>query len=197
VLLGHSTGGLTLSLWAARHPGRASALILNSPWLEFQASRMGRQMLAPLIQAQSRWAPLRELPNVDLGFYARATSAARGGEWTYNEAWRPERGFRTRPGWMNAVLEAHAKVLSELELELPVLTLLSETSLIQATWSEQMRHCDTVLVVDQIAERATRLGSDVSIRRLNGALHDVFLSERPVREAAYAAVRRWAREVLR
>jgi alpha-beta hydrolase superfamily lysophospholipase len=196
VLLGHSTGGLTLSLWAARHPGRAAGLILNSPWLEFQASRVGRQMLAPLMQAQSRLAPRSELPNVDLGFYTRAVAAAQGGEWTYNEEWRPERGFRTRPGWMKAILEAHAKVLGELSLEIPVLTLLSTKSMIQATWSDEMRRCDTVLVVDQIAERATRLGPDVSIRRLDGALHDVFLSASPVREAGYAAIRRWAGEVL-
>ena len=29
ILLGHSTGGLTLSLWAARNPGRAAALVLE------------------------------------------------------------------------------------------------------------------------------------------------------------------------
>src|SRR5688572_13416991 len=48
ILLGHSTGGLTLSLWAARNPGRAGALVLNSPWLEFQASWVGRAALAPV-----------------------------------------------------------------------------------------------------------------------------------------------------
>ncbi|GAA4375673.1 hypothetical protein GCM10023152_19860 [Agromyces bauzanensis] len=36
ILMGHSTGGLTLSLWCVRNPGRAAALVLNSPWLEFQ-----------------------------------------------------------------------------------------------------------------------------------------------------------------
>lgn len=196
VLLGHSTGGLTFSLWAARNRGRVAGLILNSPWLEFQGSRVGREVLTPLMHAQSKWAPLRELPNVDLGFYARAVSSELDGEWTYEAAWRPEHGFRTRPGWMKAILDAHAKVLDELSLEIPVLTLLSTKSLIQATWSDEMLRCDTVLVVDQIAERATRLGTDVSIRRLEGALHDVFLSASPVREAGYAAIRRWAGAAL-
>lgn len=196
VLLGHSTGGLTFSLWAARNRGRAAALVLNSPWLEFQGSRVGREVLAPLVHAQSRWAPLSELPNVDLGFYARAVSSELDGEWSYEQKWRPERGFRTRPGWLRAILDGHDRVLAELGLDLPVLTLLSKESLLQTTWSEKMLHCDTVLVVDQIAERATRLGSDVSVRRLDGALHDVFLSARPVREAGYAAIRRWAGEVM-
>jgi alpha-beta hydrolase superfamily lysophospholipase len=197
VILGHSTGGLTASLWAARNPGRVAGLILNSPWLEFQGSRVAREVLAPLMHAQSRWAPMRELPNVDLGFYARAVSADEDGEWTYRKAWRPQRGFRTRPGWMKAVLDGHDRVEHGLDLDLPVLTLLSTKSLLQPTWSDEMLHCDTVLVVDQIAERATRLGPDVSIRRLEGALHDAFLSARPVREAGYAAIRRWAGEVLR
>src|SRR5690606_26874751 len=36
LLMGHSTGGLILSLWASRHPQAAAAVILNAPWLEFQ-----------------------------------------------------------------------------------------------------------------------------------------------------------------
>jgi alpha-beta hydrolase superfamily lysophospholipase len=44
LLMGHSTGGLTLSLWVARNPGRAVGLILNSPWLEFQTRAIGRRM---------------------------------------------------------------------------------------------------------------------------------------------------------
>src|SRR5690606_39929457 len=58
VLLGHSTGGLILSLWAARHPRQVDALILNSPWLEFQLGaaraamrseerRVGKERRAP------------------------------------------------------------------------------------------------------------------------------------------------------
>ena len=39
ILMRHSTGGLVLTLWASRHSSRAAALILNSPWFEFQTGK--------------------------------------------------------------------------------------------------------------------------------------------------------------
>jgi len=90
VLLGHSTGGLTLSLWAARHPHTASAVVLNSPWLELQTGAIGRQAMAPLIAARARWDPLGAHPVVDLGFYTRAQRELD----TLPDA--PERGSRAR-----------------------------------------------------------------------------------------------------
>src|SRR6185437_2822161 len=84
ILMGHSTGGLTLSLWADRNPGRATAVVLNSPWLEFQGRGAGRAALAPLIGVQARIEPHAPLPNVDLGFYTRSVSSTMDGEWTYN-----------------------------------------------------------------------------------------------------------------
>jgi alpha-beta hydrolase superfamily lysophospholipase len=50
-----------------------------------------------------------------------------------------------------------------------------------------------VLVVDDIAERVLKLGPEVAVARIDGALHDVFLSRKPVRAAAYAAITRWLR----
>ena len=52
MLLGHSTGGLVLSLWADRHPGVASAVVLNSPWLEFQLNAATRAAIAPVLGIQ-------------------------------------------------------------------------------------------------------------------------------------------------
>lgn len=71
VLLGHSTGGLVLTLWADRHRGRASALVLNSPWLELQLGAIARQAIAPLVNARARLDPRGTQPAVDLGFYTR------------------------------------------------------------------------------------------------------------------------------
>ena len=197
VLMGHSTGGLTLSLWAARHRGVASALVLNSPWLEFQTGPLGREVLQPLVDAHARVAPRGRMPAVDLGFYTRTVSAAREGEWEYDLAWRPERGFALHPAWLAAVFAGHQRVANGLDLDIPVYTMLSARSAIAVAWSEAMRHSDVVLDVGEIAERSTRLGSRVTIERFDGALHDILLSEKSVRQRAYDQLRRWLPYALR
>jgi len=197
VLLGHSTGGLTLSLWAHSHAGRADAVVLNSPWLEFQAHSVGRAALAPIVGFQARVEPRAVMPNVDLGFYTRTVSATMGGEWDYDLAWRPVRGFAVHPGWLNAVLAGHAQVAAGLAIDAPVLTLLSARSTLLPRWVPEMASSDIVLVVDDIAQRAIKLAPTVTIARIDGALHDIFLSRKPVRDDAYAQMARWVRGYLR
>ena len=46
-------------------------------------------------------------------------------------------------------------------------------------------------MVDDIARTATRLGRDVAVARIDGALHDVFLSRPAPRDEAYRVVERW------
>ncbi|GAA2037197.1 alpha/beta hydrolase [Agromyces tropicus] len=191
ILLGHSTGGLTLSLWSARNPGRAAALVLNSPWLEFQLSGIGRQAIQPMIGFRARLAPMGPLPNVDLGFYTRSVAKELDGEWEYDHRWRPDRGFPTHPAWLTAILAGHATVAAGIDVGAPVLTLLSTRSVLQATWDDAMLSSDIVLVVDEIARQSLKLGPNVTVARIDGALHDVFLSREPARAAAYAAVTRW------
>lgn len=191
ILLGHSTGGLILSLWSARHPGRVSGLVLNSPWLEFQASGIGREALSPLIGLQARVDPRGTLPSVDLGYYARSVSREFEGSWVYDTSWRPFRGFPISPAWLAAVLDGHATVAGGIDVGAPALVLLSSRSLIQRRWSDDMHSSDVVLVVDDIARRATRLGSEVTVARIEGAIHDVFLSAPRPRAVAYDRVTRW------
>ena len=191
ILMGHSTGGLTLSLWVRNHPGEASALVLNSPWLEFQATELGRRIIAPLIGLEAQRRPAAPLPPVDSGNYARAVSAAFGGEWSYNTDWRPLRGFPATLAFLNAVFRAQAEVAAGLDLEIPVLVLLSDKSYLLPRWSPDAGRADVALDVNVVAHRALSLGGCVTVARIADAMHDVFLSARPVREKAYAAVARW------
>ncbi len=190
VLMGHSTGGLTLSLWAARHPGVVSAVVLNSPWLELQTGALGRQALAPIVQARARFDPLGTHPAVDLGYYTRAQREL-GTLPEAPEGWRPERGFPTHPGWLAAVIAGHARIAAGVRIDAPVLVMLSARSASPLSWTPEATSSDTVLVVDDIARAATKLGADVTLVRIDGAIHDVFLSADEPRRAAYRSLRRW------
>ena len=188
--MGHSTGGLTLSLWAARHPGEAAAVVLNSPWLELQTGAIGRQAIAPLVAARARFDPLGTHPVVDLGFYTRAQREL-GTLPDSPDGWRPERGFPTHPGWLAAVMAGHRTIAAGVDIDAPVLTLLSTGYSSPLQWVPAMTATDSVLVVDDIARAATRLGRRVGIQRIPDAIHDVFLSAPAARDLAYARLSDW------
>lgn len=193
VLMGHSTGGLVLSLWADRHPGIASALILNSPWLEFQLTSHIRQMIAPIIDLRARINPREAGPQLDFGFYSRAQHEVADDTEPVdvNTEWRPERAHTVSAGWFRAVLQGQTRVAKGLHIAAPVCVLLSARSATPIRWGEELTRADTVLDVDEVAKAALVLGSSVTIERIDGALHDVFLSRRDVRTEAYARLERW------
>lgn len=193
ILLGHSTGGLVLSLWASSHPGWADAIILNSPWLELQLSSAGRQVLAPIINLRARFNPHDLALQVDLGFYMRAQreTCSPAELASMNLQWRPERSNPVLNGWMRAVLMGHARVSAGLNLDTPIAVLLSSRSAFGLKWNENMTRADTVLDVDSVAKAALKLGSSVTVERIDGALHDVFLSAEKPRAEAYERLERW------
>ncbi|WP_298865911.1 alpha/beta hydrolase [uncultured Microbacterium sp.] len=194
VLLGHSTGGLTLSLWASRHPDQADAVILNSPWLEFQLGA-ARPAIAPMVGLQARWWPKDASPQVDLGFYTRAQNEVADPDdpMSVDLAWRPEQSMTVHVAWLHAILQGHRAVSAGLGIPVPVCVLLSARTAVPTRWSDELTRADSVLVVDDIARAALKLGPSVTVERIDGALHDVFLSRREAREDAYARLDRWVR----
>lgn len=191
MLIGHSTGGLTASLWAHYNPGRISGLVLNSPWLEILGSSVVRTVSQPAIAQLARFQPKTPLPNIDPGFYARTVDAMYGGEWNTNPLWRPNPAFPVRAGWLSAVTAGHARVARGLDIRVPILMLASTKSSIGARWSEDMRTSDSVLDVELLARRAVQLGNNVTVVRIANGLHDLALSARPVRAQYYKRMGQW------
>ncbi len=193
LLVGHSTGGLTLSLWANRYPGAAQGLLLNSPWLEFQLSDIGRHAVSPLINLGAKLIPKEALPQIDMGFYTRAQREVADSQdpMTINETWRPELTHAVHSGWLQAVFAGQGEVSAGLRIECPVGVMLSRKFGIPAKWDSELTRADSVLDVETIARDALNLGPYVSIIRIDGALHDVFLSETHVRHVAYLRMEQW------
>jgi alpha-beta hydrolase superfamily lysophospholipase len=192
-LMGHSTGGLVAALWASANPGAVSQLILNSPWLEMHGSALVRRAASSMVGPVARFRPEAVLKLPERGFYWRTISSSADGEWALDDRYRPPMAFPVRAGWLSAVLAGHTRVARGLNIEVPILVLLSRGSAIGLFWSEEMRRTDAVLDVNIIAARALTLGRTVTVERIEGALHDVFLSPAAVRADAYARLARWLR----
>lgn len=193
VLLGHSTGGLVLSLWCDRNPNIADALILNSPWLEFQLTARGRQIIAPLVHFSARHIPVETTRQLDYGFYWRAQQEV-GPKYelaNVNLDWRPAVAHAVHSRWLSAILLGHQRVHEGLGIKIPVCVLLSARTTFPVRWNEELTRSDSVLEVDVIAESALHLGSSVTVERIDGALHDIFLSAPDVRAEAFGRLGRW------
>jgi alpha-beta hydrolase superfamily lysophospholipase len=192
-LMGHSTGGLVAALWVSRNPGIVSHLVLNSPWLEMHGSSLVRRAAWTMVEPLARVRPEAVLRLPERGFYWRSISSSAEGEWTLDDRYRPPMAFPVRAGWLSAVLAGQAQVARGLRIDIPILVLLSGASANGPFWTEAMRRTDAVLDVNVIAVRALSLGQSVAVERIDGALHDVFLSRAEVRADAYRRLARWIR----
>lgn len=190
-LLAHSLGGLVAALWADRNPGRLGTLVLNAPWLELQGSSLIRNIAVHLVEPLARADPRRALLMPSMPGYWDSVGETAHGEWVLDPAWRPRESFPVRPGWMKAVLAGHAAVAQRLDIGSPVLVMLSGRTRIQAEWSEELMGLDAVIDVEETARSALRLGRRTAVFRYPGAIHDVFLSRRAVRQEAYDDLVLW------
>ena len=191
VVVGHSTGGLVAALWAARHPERVSALILNSPWLDVQRAATFLRVGTQMIDGMTTRAPTSPIRLPDFGLSVRNVHKSFGGEWDYDVKLKTTPAPPVRLGWLRAIRLGQARIAGGLHLTMPVLVLLSARTQYARTWHEGLRTVDTVLDVDRIARRALDLGWHVTVVRLEGAMHDVVLSAPPVRERALVELGRW------
>jgi len=191
VLMGHSTGGLAAALWAEHHQDRLTGLVLNSPWLDLQGSAMVRALGTPVIDRLGTSLPTTVVRLPDPGLYARALHSSREGEWAYDLDLKTSPSPPIRVGWLRAILRGHQRVAAGLGLRVPVLVLAAATTDFRRRWHEDLRFSDIVLDVDQIANRAVRLGRHVTVVRFERGMHDLVLSAEPVRGQVLTEIRHW------
>jgi alpha-beta hydrolase superfamily lysophospholipase len=201
VLVAHSTGGLIASLWAdaRRRRGRrvADAFVLNSPWLDLQGSLLLRTIGTRAIDELGALFPYRVVPRTVSEIYTDALHLTRQGEWDYDLTLKPATGLPIRAGWLRAVRRGHRRLHRGIDAGAPVLVLASKRTSFSEEWTHDVATSDIVLDVEQIAGWAHKLGPCVTISRIDGAIHDVFLSGKDTREEAFDTIRRWLPAVLR
>ncbi len=192
-VMAHSTGGLIAALWLADRgsPDPVDAMVLNSPFLDINASRVAKSVVGVGVDLTARFRPAGVLPVPDPGHYGRSIHSGAAGEWEFDLGWKPLKDVPVRIGWLAAIRRAHRRLRHNLGLELPILVLCSTNTVREKEWSDAFANGDAVLNADRIADYSTRLGHNVTCIRVEDALHDVFLSRKPVREHAYQIVDEW------
>ncbi len=193
VVSAHSTGGLTVPLWAAKRDlGALTALVLNSPWFDLRGAPILRSLpaRAALDQIGAR-QPYRVIPRPVSGFYARSLHRDLDGEWDFDFNWKPLESRPVYAGWLRAVRRGHTTLHRGLDLGVPTLVLSSARTGSPATFGEEVFRTDIVLDVTQIRRWASSVGRHVTSIAVDDAMHDIFLSRRPTRLRAYAELDRW------
>jgi carboxylic ester hydrolase len=191
VLMGHSTGGLIVSLFAAARPGEARAVVLNSPWLELPSLPSWRPALTAAFGAVGTLSPTRSVTLPETGFHQRCISADEEGEWRFNPNLKGDPAFLPRVGWLTAVMRGHATVAAGLGISVPVLMLISSRSDLSRTWDDDMHRADLVLNVETLAAKAPQLGDHVTLIRIEDGRHDLALSQEEPRRRFFDETRRW------
>lgn len=190
---GHSTGGLTASLWADDGKGRdlVNGLILNSPYLSSGVPRPVQFLIDPACRLIARRNAAMVFPLQFSPHYTRSLHRSYHGEWDFNTNWKSISGTRLMPAWLASIHEGQRRVRKGLNIRMPVLVMCGTHSGNRRTPPQELLSSDTVLNVNQIARLSTQLGQNVTCIRVAGAMHDVFLSPPSARRRAFAELSRW------
>lgn len=190
ILLGHSTGGLIVSLYAHHHRKHlpCEAIILNSPFLDMNFRCVKKRIGLPLVSFLGRFFPNISMQSSKDDFYARTLHMKYDGEWDYNLNWKPVRTIPVNFGWTRAIHRGHRAVHKGLDIPCPILVLHSDKSFFEKKYSEEFKSGDIILNVRDIYKYAHHLGSKVTIKIIRNGMHDLVLSTGNVRKRVYEKI---------
>jgi len=184
IFMGHSTGGLLATLYAHYHCSEKTlnAIILNSPFFEFNVPAILKLTFVPLMTALGKRYPGIPSPvGLDKG-YGYSLHKNYEGEWDYDLKLKPIEGFKIHASWIRGIRKAQAEVKKRLNIPCPVLVMYSASSVKPGNFRPDMKHADSVLNVEDIEHYAHGLGNNVEYAVFEGGLHDLLLSKKSVRE---------------
>lgn len=196
-LMGHSTGGLILSLYAKAHQDHlpVQGLILNSPFLDMNLSPFMEGFVTPV---SSFFAPLFRKAKVGAGMssaYAESLLKAYHGEWSFDVEMKRVFSAPITLSWIRAIHKGHKEIQKGADIPCPILLMYSDNSVTEQKWTLAHQKGDAVLDVKDIQKYGRRLGPQVTEAEIAGGLHDLVLSEKETREKVYQAMFQWIQKV--
>ncbi|MBR2058794.1 MAG: alpha/beta hydrolase [Fibrobacter sp.] len=197
VLMGHSQGGLLAAFYAGHRPEeKFAALVLNSPFFDFNFNWLVRNLAIPVVSEIAMYLPDFSIGSSGNPNYAYSLDKKYYGEWLYNTEWKSESRPEQFLGWVRAIHKAQQELHRGFHINSPTLVMHGDCTEKGEEWSENYMHCDGVLDVEHIEKWAPKVGPNVKTETIAGGLHDLFLSRKAVRDEAYAKAFRFIDESL-
>lgn len=202
-LMAHSTGCLIAALYLhdTNNKAEVRGLMLNSPFIDYNSTKLNERLLLPLVTSTA-WLmpnaviiPASKAGQVDL--YAKSLLQDHEGLWQFDTNWKRPEGYPIRASWLRAIKRGHRRVQAGLNLQIPILLLSSTRSILPSEgWQEDYAAVDLVLDVKDMWRYGAKLGREVTFIKIPNGIHDLVLSKDPTSRAqTYEAMHRWLERI--
>ncbi|WP_264564018.1 alpha/beta hydrolase [Flavobacterium sp. N3904] len=200
VLYGHSTGGLIITLYASDRKGNElfDSLICNSPFYDFNVPWIQKKTIIPILAFLGRLDATISLPIGFSRFYGKSLHENDFGEWNYNLKWKPHVAPSINAGWVNAIYKGHQRIANGITVNKPLLVLHSLKSVFPKEWSEELFKGDAILNVNDIIDKSKCIRApQKDVTAVDGAIHDMVLSRKPIRDKVFEVLFEWLDKYLK
>ncbi|MDE5976514.1 MAG: alpha/beta hydrolase, partial [Muribaculaceae bacterium] len=111
------------------------------------------------------------------------------GEWTYNTDWKMVYSPPVTFSWVNAINSAQSRLMKKREnIAVPILVMHSSRKIDGCNYTPEFQTGDAVLDPEMLQKRGVKLGKVREVCTIDSGLHDLILSRKPVRDAAYDTI---------
>lgn len=188
---GHSTGGLTVSYYAAERGENCmvNRVVTDSPFYNWNFNPFMRHVAIPVVGFLGKFFPNVKVDQAHCDGYAYSLLKEYHGQWTYDTDWKMIFSPPVTFSWVGAISAAQNGMMKKREnISVPILVMHSSRKIDGCGWTEEFQTGDAVLDPAMIQERAVQLGHQRMVCTIDSGLHDLILSEPHPREAAYDSI---------
>lgn len=190
-LCGHSTGGLTVTLYGAIKGDDipVDRIVTDSPFLAWNFNAFMRKVAIPVV---GFWGKLFKNTKIKQGHcdgYAYSLLKEYYGEWTYNTDWKMIYSPPVTASWVNAISSAQNDIMkNKKNIKVPILVMHSSRKIDGCNYTPEFQTGDAVLDPFMIQDRGVQLGHERVVCAIDSGLHDLILSRKEVRDVAYDSI---------
>jgi len=193
ILAGHSTGGLTATLFLAHYPNHPliKALWCNSPFYDFNMPLWKKKIALPKLSALAKYLPSVKFPSELNKWYTISLHKDLKGEWDFNLDWKKKAYPFVYLSFVRAIFEAQKEIHQGAQINVPALIMHSHKTTYPKNFNHNVRTTDVILEVKDIIKYGNKLKGDVNVMTIQNGLHDLVLSEPSVRAKVYQNLFEW------